>query len=205
MTTKTYDGQTARFIASVATCMPALSGEVMQGWIDNPQALKKFLRGLSPSKEKHAPDDVIRVDRSIRPAYPKWADPEWINDPGFIALEQTGPAEYPIGSLEQWLHDGQKNGGLERGHAIYEHLESNNMLVSCLGLTDLLAIQKLGVEVFRRYFADKAVFGWKSVVRHRDGDLDVPCLVGDVGEVVLDWHWLDYDWDGDSPVLRFAS
>lgn len=48
MTAKTYDGQTARFLASVATCMPGLSGEVMQGWINNPAGLKKFLRGLNP-------------------------------------------------------------------------------------------------------------------------------------------------------------
>ena len=49
MTTKTYDGQTARFLASVATCMPPLSSDVMQGWIDNQQGLKKFLGGLNPS------------------------------------------------------------------------------------------------------------------------------------------------------------
>ena len=56
MTTKTFDQQTARLIASVATCMPLLSGEVMQGWIDNPQALKKFLGGLnSPAETKLTP------------------------------------------------------------------------------------------------------------------------------------------------------
>ena len=52
MTTKTYDGQTARFLASVATCMPPLSGDVMQGWIDNPQGLKKILCSLNPSAVK---------------------------------------------------------------------------------------------------------------------------------------------------------
>lgn len=62
MTTKTYDGQTARLIASVATCMPPLSGEVMQGWIDNPQALKNFLGGLNPSVETKSIDtDVFRL------------------------------------------------------------------------------------------------------------------------------------------------
>jgi hypothetical protein len=45
MTTKTFDGQTARFLAAVATCMPSLQGDVMQGWIDNPNALKKVLAG----------------------------------------------------------------------------------------------------------------------------------------------------------------
>lgn len=54
MTTKTFDGQTARFLAAVATCMPSLQGDVMQGWIDNPKALKKALAGAlcSPDVEK---------------------------------------------------------------------------------------------------------------------------------------------------------
>ena len=49
MTTKTYDGQTARFLASVATCMPPLHADVMQGWIDNPLILKNALSGLNQS------------------------------------------------------------------------------------------------------------------------------------------------------------
>jgi len=48
MLTKTFDKQTARFLATVATCMPSLSGEIMQGWIDNPKALTGVLRALSP-------------------------------------------------------------------------------------------------------------------------------------------------------------
>ncbi len=45
MMAKTFDSQTARFLAAVATCMPSLQGDVMQGWIDNPNALKKTLAG----------------------------------------------------------------------------------------------------------------------------------------------------------------
>ena len=43
MTTNTFNSQTARVLAAVATCMPPLQGDVMQGWIDNPNALKKAL------------------------------------------------------------------------------------------------------------------------------------------------------------------
>lgn len=46
---KIYDEQKARFLSSVATCMPPLSGDVMNGWSDNPKALKKYLSGLSPN------------------------------------------------------------------------------------------------------------------------------------------------------------
>ena len=62
MTTKTYDGQTARFLASVATCMPSLTSDVMQGWIDNPRGLRKVLCGLNPPAESLVLiDDVFRL------------------------------------------------------------------------------------------------------------------------------------------------
>jgi hypothetical protein len=41
---KTYDRQTATFLAVVGQNMPELSGDVMQGWIENPKALQKTLR-----------------------------------------------------------------------------------------------------------------------------------------------------------------
>ncbi|MEI7452238.1 MAG: hypothetical protein WCK37_03485 [Candidatus Falkowbacteria bacterium] len=45
----TYDAHTARFIATVATCLPEISSDVMQGWIENPKALKKVLNeALAP-------------------------------------------------------------------------------------------------------------------------------------------------------------
>ena len=50
MTAKTYDRQTAKFLAVVGENMPEMSGEVMQGWIQNPMALQKFLEGLRPSE-----------------------------------------------------------------------------------------------------------------------------------------------------------
>lgn len=37
-TAKTYDRQTATFLAVVGQNMPELSGDVMQGWIENPKA-----------------------------------------------------------------------------------------------------------------------------------------------------------------------
>lgn len=49
-TAKTYDRQTAKFIAVVAENMPELSGDVMQGWIQNPKAVQKLLAGFAPSE-----------------------------------------------------------------------------------------------------------------------------------------------------------
>ncbi|MFA4999001.1 MAG: hypothetical protein WC514_03200 [Candidatus Paceibacterota bacterium] len=43
MVAKTYDRQTAKFLAVVGENMPELSGDVMQGWIQNPKAVQKAL------------------------------------------------------------------------------------------------------------------------------------------------------------------
>ena len=144
-------------------------------------------------------DTIIRVDRSVRSVYP-----EWVKKVMHPVLEGTGPAEYDLAKVEQWFHDEQKK-GVVVGNRIYEHLKSNKMLDSCLGLRDLEEIQKKGVTFFRKPFKGKAVFAWKSVVLGRGGNLSVPCLVGLGGGVVLDWYWLDHDWSDDRPVLRFAS
>ena len=46
MTAKTYDRQTAKFLAVVGENMPELSGEVMQGWIQNPKAVQEALKKI---------------------------------------------------------------------------------------------------------------------------------------------------------------
>jgi hypothetical protein len=44
MKAKTFDRQTAKFLAVVGENMPELSGDVMQGWIENPKSVQKVLR-----------------------------------------------------------------------------------------------------------------------------------------------------------------
>ena len=48
MPAKTYDRQTAKFLAVVGENMPEISDDVMEGWIQNPGSLQKFLKGLCP-------------------------------------------------------------------------------------------------------------------------------------------------------------
>ena len=145
-------------------------------------------------------DPIVRVDRSIRPTYP-----DWVKTVIHPELEPLGPAEYDITKVEQWLHDGQKDGGYVEGNKIYAHLKETDTLKTCLGLRDLEEIQKKGIVFFRKNFAGKAVFGWSGVVRDRDGNLGVPYLYEDGGRVILYWDWLDHDWGGDIPALRHAS
>ena len=88
MSTKTYDRQTDEFLALVTENMPEMSGEIMQGWINNPKGLQKFLLGLCPTEEpkKDLLDFTIHVDRTVRPTYSKFV--KTIMHPD---LEPTGP------------------------------------------------------------------------------------------------------------------
>ena len=154
----------------------------------------------SEKKPEPVPDTIVRVDRSIRPVYP-----DWVKTVMHPELEPTGLVEYDLGAVDPWLHDGQKNGRCMEGHKLYEYLKENGMLESCLSLRDGEEIQKKGIAVFRKFFQGKAVFLWKSVVQNRDDDLFVPYLCENGGWVVMVWSWLDNDWFGSNPALRFAS
>ena len=200
MSTKTYDRQTGKFLARVAENMPEMSGEIMQSWIDNPKGLQKFLAGLCMPVSIAEPDSTLFVDRTIRSIYPNWV--EKIIHP---ELEKTGPAEYDISKLELWIHDGQKDGNWVKGQIIYEYLKTSCSLKDCLSLRDLEEIQKKGVAFFRKHFAGKAIFAWKSVVLHRDGNLLAPYLYECGDKIVLAWYWLEYGWDDHDPAPRFTS
>ncbi|MEK9171661.1 MAG: hypothetical protein AAB782_00275 [Patescibacteria group bacterium] len=187
--------------------LPVMTSNVMQDWIDNPKALGEFLSGLNPPEvvvpvPEPPLDFTIRVNRSVKPAYP-----DWVKEVMHPELECTGPANYNLQTaVEEWLHDDQQDGSVQGG-VIYTHLKKDNALADCLGLADLLAIQTKGIAVFRKLFGDKAVFGWKSVVQDRDidGYLCVPCLCGDGGGVVLSWRWLGSAWGSGGPALRFRK
>lgn len=148
---------------------------------------------------KETVDSIIRADRSIRPVYP-----DWVREVMHPELETTGPAEYDINNVEQWLHPNQERGAV-KGDVIYENIQKTDTLKDHLGLADLLAIQEKGIAFFQKHFNRKAVFGWKSVVRHHNGDLRVPYLFEDRGEVVVFWQWFGSLWSSRGPGLRFAS
>lgn len=53
MSAKTYDKKTAAFIGFLIQNIPAnLTDEVMQGWMSNPDAMKRFLAGLGPQEQE---------------------------------------------------------------------------------------------------------------------------------------------------------
>jgi hypothetical protein len=44
-----------------------------------------------------------------------------------------------------------------------------------------------------------------TLVRNSDSNLNVPYLYENDGKVVLNWNWLDNNWNGNNPALRFAT
>lgn len=143
---------------------------------------------------------IIRVDRSVKPSYP-----DWFKKLEHPELECSGPTEYDLQTaVQQWLHDDQKRGSVQ-GNTIYKHLQKGDALATYLNLQDGLAIQAKGIAVFRKIFGRKVVFFWGSVVQSQDGNLHVPYLYEDGDEVVVNWYWLDFDWDSRHPALRFSK
>ncbi|HTX86790.1 MAG TPA: hypothetical protein VMC41_01840 [Candidatus Nanoarchaeia archaeon] len=156
------------------------------------------IRSITTTEEKIA-YTIIRVNRSVSPAYPDWVKEVLHKD-----LELSGPNNYDIGVVKQWYHPDQESGVVE-GKVIYNYLKDNDMIKDQLGLADLLAIQAKGIAFFRKYFSGKAVFGWKSVVRGGSDCLCVPCLIEDGDRVIVCWYQLDFAWVPSGPSLHFAS
>ena len=119
-------------------------------------------------------------------------------------LQDTGPAEYSVKEIGQWLHDKQKNGTIE-GYLILAYLRDNKMLEDCLSLLDLEAIQRKGILFFREHFSGKSVYGWKSVVIHHNGQLSAPYLIETNNWVVIVWNHLGDSFRSHSPALRFTG
>ena len=42
-------------------------------------------------------------------------------------------------------------------------------------------------------------------MRNRNGNLNVPYLYENGDKVVLNWNWLDNDWNSNNPGLRHAN
>jgi len=147
-------------------------------------------------------DFIVHVDRSIKPSYPRFfmelIHPE---------LECAGPAEYNLKTdVEQWLNNDQKHGYFVQGTTIYWQLRKYNILSSCLNLQDGLAIQRKGIEVFRKLFMhNSSLFLWGSFIWDSSRGRAIPFLCEKDGQVVLDWEWLETEWKYKHPALHFRK
>lgn len=171
------------------------------------QATQASLR----KKQKLA--QLVHVDRSVQLI--KY--PSWVVKVVHTELETTGPAEFDVDTLEQWLHPNQMAKdkyvfsswtGLAGRNMIYVRLKESGMIVNSLGFRDLEAIQARGGQFFRQHFGRKHLYAWKSVVENKEGYLYVPYLVGYDSFVILDWGWVDNihgQWDENVVALLFKK
>lgn len=190
------------FLAAVVMQLPRpdqIDQEVAEDWIGNQACLKGNLAEcLLPPTTNY----IVHVDRTWQPDYPEWA-----KQVIYPELEKLGPTEYSPVSLGQLLLAEWKDGKWTDPWQIYIHLTKEKMVGSCLGIADLLDIQRKGFAFFHRYFGGKVVFGWKSTIRENVNDrLHVPCLYEVNNEVWLKWHGLDDRVNrGDCPIFYFRQ
>lgn len=198
------EGQISELMSKLVLHQRAFLGlttEAAQLAITQPIAsIRVFVDTMNVKADKFVLNTTIRVNRSIRPAYPNW-----VVEVMHPELEAVGPSEYDLAKqVELYLHENQKNGKWMKGTELYEHLKKTDILKNCLGLHDAVEIQKKGIRVFRKLFGGKAVSCWKSVVRHCDGCLRVPCVYDDGRRVAVCWGWLCGLRDR-RPAARFVS
>ena len=116
MSANTYHPQTAKFIATVCQNLPPdISGEAMQGWIQNPKSLQKVLgEALCPAVET----SDLKVWRTLQLGTHKTADEYrgalksagynvggWANDilskPAFICAQQETEVDLVVISVSE--------------------------------------------------------------------------------------------------------
>lgn len=139
---KTYDSLTAKFLAVAAECMPNLQGEVIQGWIENPAALKRALAVLDQAEIPHGAEGVAKqiwreYEIGGKPAYEVIASlKEFFPEVGEDMLEhceawlEEQPAEPQVVKL---VRIGTKELGFRKGTYFDRVLERGHEL----GLRDI--------------------------------------------------------------------
>ena len=103
--------------------------------------------------------------------------------------------------LELYLHLKQRDGGWVSGFDLDQHLRDEGLYERTLSLEDTEVKGWLeNPKTYPEEYKDKAVFLWKS--QRDSGDCcRVAYLIWDDGRVIVGWHWLEYRWRGNYPVL----
>ena len=100
-----------------------------------------------------------------------------------------GPSEYHLGQISLLSQDIDLD-VRRRADTCFEYLEKHGLLGSCLGLSDLEAIQRLGKIPFKRRFPSHLA-GWKSVATNKYGFKFLPGLMEVRDGVELYWIKLE--------------
>lgn len=206
MSAKTFDRQTAKFLAVVAENMPELSGDVMQGWIQNPKAMQKVLsNAFCPPEAATAPARMVSIDRTtpFDPAQllgQRWAIDE--QDERSLVLTRIDLSKVRLVDMLEKDENRIKGEGKLARLKQAGHLRLDAKIFQTLWENQLL-IPKSWKE--RTNGNVTFIFFDGTILRDPFGDRGVLYLYWDVGRWDWDCYWLEGDWDAHDPSAVLAS
>ena len=95
--------------------------------------------------------------------------------PLYPELEKVGPLQFDVTKIEQWVHERQQGGLFMNGEELHSYIAAN-ILNSCLGLTELLAIADRGYYFVLQHFGQVGPYGHRGAARNQKGELFVPYI-----------------------------
>jgi hypothetical protein len=217
MITKTYDHQTAKFLAVVGENMPEISSDVMQKWIENPKALQKVLSVLrlpeTATEPKQEPTPLlmsITIDTDCDPKIPSGLFLTGTGTEhrkmGIMTLEKRADGKLYANNKEviRHLSLNQQNGESIKGYQLRTELKDKQVLNACI-MDALLANPHLIPEVWKIGH----IYFWGTIFRDAGGSLYVGFLYWSDGgwhwRCIWLAHWLCCVWRGSGPAASLAS
>jgi hypothetical protein len=199
---KTYDPQTAKFIATVVQNMPDVSD--MQRWIEDPKSLRAALSSTFCSNGKGL------TTHATRPAaYNGWEVDTHVDD---------GLSDWDVSKIHLYLDPSQEGSKRIEGNKLHRIVATKNPL-NARSLERIM--QGTDAEIAARIAAIEAATGenWKvdangktryiffhgTTYRGSSGGRRVRCLSWYGGRWVAHCNWLGYGWFSQNPSAVRAS
>ncbi len=131
------------------------------------------------------------IDTDKAPVLPSWAT--------LVEHKKSGQIEWKPETFDLYLSEKQKDSYIT-GHNLRTELKDEPVMN--VNVAQYLVDHP---ELYPKEWKGEYVYFWGTIVQGSGSRLDVPYLIENGGKVVLDWFWLDNDWDANYPALRFGK
>jgi len=172
--TKTFDPQSGKFLATIASCMPDVPSEVMQDWIENPGRMKTglehlFIRGLE-SKSKNFETLFGRFDQVSLQLFLDAMISEYgmdVSVPRDLRVRQN--YQYPDNKLEFVLTDVEDLGipGIQATYPIF--WQADLMGLRKCHLQEVFRLLMVKPDSFKELKGRRVVFGTELITGGQGG------------------------------------
>jgi hypothetical protein len=170
---KTYDPQTAKFIATVVQNMPDVND--MQRWIEDPKSLRAALSSTFCSNGKASTTThLIDLDAAAKP-YNGWQP---------VEHQKGGQFEWDPAKVTLYLDSGQKGGKWIKGEKLQQNLASSGKVPFNANLLDYLLEHPELIPTEWKQDENgntRFIFFHGTTYNDSDGDRCVRCLCWDDG------------------------